>query len=227
MRSDWTTPIEPAKHAMKNDVKPASRAAASAGTTWKASVCASRAISGATSTPSPPRDDAGEDGVRIASWFGDRPESMAETSFSDAALVDSPKGVQRYSAASAAAATITIPARIDRPPDDAVEERDRVGRQDCGRRLRAVAEDEDHAGLQNEEKAERRGQLRERRRVPEWAEDGHLDRDAERGHADERQDESRYRVELEAEVAGLERPVEVRGQHRDRADRDVDDPRPR
>ena len=35
---------------------------------------------------------------------------MAETSFSDAARVDRPNGVQRYRAASTAATTITIPA---------------------------------------------------------------------------------------------------------------------
>ena len=52
----------PAKHAMKNDVKPARSAAARAGTTWNASVCASSAMSGATSTPSA-RDDAREHGV--------------------------------------------------------------------------------------------------------------------------------------------------------------------
>ncbi len=67
---------------------------------------------------------------------------MAETSFSDAARVDSPKGVQRKSAASAAATTITIPARqeaVDR--DDAAEDHDGVGRKDRRRRLQAVAED--------------------------------------------------------------------------------------
>ena len=51
---------------------------------------------------------------RTARRFGDRPASIAETSSSDAALVDSPKGVQRYSAASAAATAITIPASMNR-----------------------------------------------------------------------------------------------------------------
>ena len=85
----------PAKHAMKNDVKPASSAAASAGTTWKASVCASSAMSGATSTPRPPATTLASTVFTIARRLGERPASMAETSFSDAALVERPNGVQR------------------------------------------------------------------------------------------------------------------------------------
>ena len=46
--------------------------------------------------------------------LGERPASIAETSFSDAARVESPNGVQRKSAASAAATRITIPARRKR-----------------------------------------------------------------------------------------------------------------
>ena len=114
-RSDWTTPIErPAKQAMKNDVKPASRAAPRAGTTWNASDCASSAISGATRTPSPPATTQARTVFTTARRLGDRPASIAETSSSDAALVDSPKRVQRYSAASTAATTITIPASMNR-----------------------------------------------------------------------------------------------------------------
>ena len=45
----------PAKHAMKNDVKPARSAAADAGTTWKASVCASSAMRGARGRRAPLR----------------------------------------------------------------------------------------------------------------------------------------------------------------------------
>ena len=104
----------PAKHAMKNDVNPASSAAASAGTTWKASVCASRAMSGATSTPRPPATTAREHGVRDREPARGQPASIAETSFSDAARVDSPNGVQRKTAARAAATTITIPASLKR-----------------------------------------------------------------------------------------------------------------
>ena len=50
----------------------------------------------------------------IARRLGERPASIAETSFSDAARVDRPNGVQRYSAASTAATTITIPASSKR-----------------------------------------------------------------------------------------------------------------
>ena len=49
-----------------------------------------------------------------ASSVGRRPTSIAETSFSDAARVESPKDVQRYNPASAAATAITIPARMKR-----------------------------------------------------------------------------------------------------------------
>ena len=80
---------------MKNDVNPARRAAARAGTTWNASVCESSAMSGATSTPSPPATTQARTVFMIARRLGDRPTSIAETSFSDAALVARPKGVQR------------------------------------------------------------------------------------------------------------------------------------
>ena len=50
----------------------------------------------------------------IARRLGDRPASIAETSFSDAARVDRPKGVHRYSAVSSAATTMTIPASRNR-----------------------------------------------------------------------------------------------------------------
>ena len=108
---------------------------------------------------------------------------------------------------------------------DAVEDRHRAGRENRRRRLQGIAEDHDHSGFQDEQEAERRGQLGERRRVPEWAEDRQLDEDAERGHADERQREGRDGREREAEVVGSERPEDVRGEHRDRAGRQVDDPR--
>ena len=49
-----------------------------------------------------------------ASRLGDRPASIAETSFSDEALVERPNGVHRYSAASTAATTTTIPASRNR-----------------------------------------------------------------------------------------------------------------
>ena len=104
----------PAKQAMKNEVKPASRAAPRAGTTWKASVCASSEISGATSTPSPPATTQASTVFMIASRLGDRPARTAATSFSDAALVERPKGAQRYRAASTAATRITIPASRNR-----------------------------------------------------------------------------------------------------------------
>ena len=208
---------------MKKEVNPASSAAPRAGTTWKASVCASSAISGATSTPSPPATTQASTVFMIARRLGDRPTSIAATSFSDAARVDRPNGVQRYSAASSRRHDDHDPREqeaVDR--HDAVEDRDRVGRQDRRRRLQAVAEDHDHPRLQHEQEAERRGQLGERRRVPERAEDGQLDQDAERGHADERQDEGRRGREVKAEVAGLERPEDVCGEHRDRAGGDVD-----
>ena len=46
--------------------------------------------------------------------LGESPTSIADTSFSDAARVERPNGVQRYSAASAAATTITMPASQNR-----------------------------------------------------------------------------------------------------------------
>jgi hypothetical protein len=49
-----------------------------------------------------------------ASRLGDRPASIADTSFSDAARVDSPNSVHLYSAASAAATRITTTARMKR-----------------------------------------------------------------------------------------------------------------
>jgi hypothetical protein len=104
----------PAKHAIENDVKPASSAAPSAGTTWKASVCASSAINGATSTPSPPATTLASTVFAIARRLGERPTSIAETSLSDDARVDRPNGVQRYIAARSIATTTTIPASQNR-----------------------------------------------------------------------------------------------------------------
>ena len=80
---------------MQNDVKPANSAAASAGTTWNASVCESSGTSGATRTPSPPATTHASTVFVIDRRLGDRPASIAETSFSDAARVARPNRVQR------------------------------------------------------------------------------------------------------------------------------------
>ena len=50
---------------------------------------------------------------------------------------------------------------------------------------------------------------------------GKLDQDAEDSHAGKRQDEGRRGREVKTEVAGPERPEDVRGQHRDRPGGDV------
>ena len=93
-----------------SDDSPASRAAASAGTICSGRVLESSSVIAAARIPTIPGDQR----RRSASWsapsrVGERPRSMPETSFSDAARVASPKRVHRYAAAITTVATITIP----------------------------------------------------------------------------------------------------------------------
>jgi hypothetical protein len=100
----------PTAAAMPIEVKLANSAAASAGTTCSGSARGSTEVTGATSTPSAPTMAAASSVFSIARPLGDSPERIADTSFSDAALVASPKCDQRYNADSATAAATTMPA---------------------------------------------------------------------------------------------------------------------
>ena len=211
----------PAKHAMKNDVNPARRAAASAGTTWNASVCASSAMSGATSTPSPPAT------THASTVFSDREAARGQAGEHRGDLV------LRRRPRRQAERRPPVERRQQRRDEDhdpreqepvlrhdAVEDRRRCRKGGpTGADFRLLPKIRIIAGLEDEQEPERRGQLGERRRVPERAEDRQLDEDAEHGHADEREHEGRHRREVEVEVAGPERPEEVGGEHRDRAGR--------
>ena len=139
----WITPIaSPAKQAMKNDVKPASSAAASAGTTWNASVCASSAISGATRTPSPPAT------THARTVFDDRQAARREAGEHRRDLV------LRRRPRREAEGRPAVQRREHRRDDDhdpgeqkavlrhdAAEDRDRVGRAGSRAPTSAVAED--------------------------------------------------------------------------------------
>ena len=163
------------------------------------------------------------------SWFGDRPASIPATSFSDAARVARPKRVQRYVAISSTAIASTIPAiqKTALPNRDIGHGEARVPRrQDVVRCLRRRAEAEQHRRLQRQQDAERREELRQRRRRPQRPEDEHLHQHAEQGAGEERDDECRDRPQREPEEVVLQRPERVRRDHRDRAGREVDDPRP-
>ncbi len=91
-------------------MKRANSAAARAGTTKSASVVESAWAIGAEMIPIPPATTAASTVFTIDSWFTERPASIPEISFSEAARVARPKRVQRYSAASTSVSTITIPA---------------------------------------------------------------------------------------------------------------------
>ena len=98
------------------------------------------------------------------------------------------------------------------------------GGEDRRRRLQAVAEDHDHAASRTSRRPSDAASLASGAVFRSGRKIASSISDAEHGHADEREREGRHGRELEAEVAGLERPEEVRGEHRDRAGGDVDDP---
>ena len=104
----------PAAHAMPNDVKFASSAAASAGTMTSGSTCASSWVSDAAMTPTPPATRLASSVFTIERRFGERPASMPLTSFSEAARVARPKRVKRYRAQSTIADAMTMPAMMNR-----------------------------------------------------------------------------------------------------------------
>ena len=85
----------PAAHAIPNEVKPASSAAASAGTICSGSVSVSSCVIDAARIPMPPAITEASSVLTIDSRLGDSPPSIATTSFSDAARVASPNRVNR------------------------------------------------------------------------------------------------------------------------------------
>ncbi len=100
----------PAAAAIPNEVRRASSAAASAGTTCRGSETESSWVIDAASTPTVPATTEASSVLAIDSWLADRPASIALTSFSEAARVASPKRLKRYRAASRIAITTTMPA---------------------------------------------------------------------------------------------------------------------
>ncbi len=83
----------PAAHAIPNEVNRASSAAASAGTIWSGSVSVSSWVIDAARIPMPPAIADASSVFTIDSALGERPPSIAATSFSEAARVRSPKRV--------------------------------------------------------------------------------------------------------------------------------------
>ena len=80
----------PASAAIQNDVKPANSAAVSAGTTCSGRDVESSCTIEAARIPRPPTTTVASSVLASASWFGEKPRSIAPTSFSDAARVASP-----------------------------------------------------------------------------------------------------------------------------------------
>ena len=92
----WRAPTaRPTRQAIQNEVNRANSAAVRAGTTWSGSDCGSSCTIEAARTPSPPAKNVASSVFARASWFGDRPSSIAPTSFSDAARVARPNRVRR------------------------------------------------------------------------------------------------------------------------------------
>ena len=85
----------PQTQAATTEVKRAINAAASAGTTISGRVSVSSEMSGAARTPSVPATRHAMSVLIIESRFGERPTSIADTSFSEAARDRRPKLLQR------------------------------------------------------------------------------------------------------------------------------------
>ena len=81
----------PAAQAIPNEVNRASSAAARAGTIWSGSVSVSSCVIDAARIPMPAGDHRASSVLAIDSAFGERPPSIATTSFSEAARVAKPK----------------------------------------------------------------------------------------------------------------------------------------
>jgi hypothetical protein len=94
--SEYRMPMpRPTAQAIPNEVNRASSAAASAGTIWSGSVVESSWVIEAARIPTPPAISEAISVFAVETAFGDRPPSMAATSFSDAARVASPNRVHR------------------------------------------------------------------------------------------------------------------------------------
>ena len=85
----------PTPHAIAKEVSRASRAAASAGTTWSGSEVASSCVTDAARTPTYPSTTLASSVLTIDSSCAERPASSADSSFSEAARVASPNLVRR------------------------------------------------------------------------------------------------------------------------------------
>ena len=83
-------------------------------TTWSGSAWGSSWTIEAARTPSPPAKNVASSVLASASWFGDRPSSIAPISFSDAARVASPNRVKRYTSQSTRVQARTMPGRMNR-----------------------------------------------------------------------------------------------------------------
>ena len=146
----------PVAQAIPNEVKRASSAAASAGTICSGRVMESSWVIEAARIPNPPAISEVIRVFTIEIRFGDWPERMAATSFSDAARVASPNLVHRYSAHSAAATTITRPARMNLSTGMTTVSlsRTRFSRQYLARWFLGGAEGEQHRRLGDEQHGE-------------------------------------------------------------------------
>ena len=133
----------------------------------------------AASTPRAPATIVASDVLASASWFGASPISMAPTSFSEAARVARPNRLNLKRSESASVAQRTIAGRIRRstgtiaPSSLTVFVGSTVG---CG--LVPIPNASDTAGLRDEQHAERRRELGERRRGPQRPERCELDQHA-------------------------------------------------
>ena len=216
----------PTTVAIQNDVKRANSAAVSAGTTWSGSDVESSWVIEAASTPSPPAIDRREHGVRERQLV----RREAEQHRADLVLRRGPRR-EPEAAELEQQRERERDADDDRRQDEAVDRHDRaeqldgVAREHRRLRLGVDPERERDSRLCDEQHAERRCELRERRGGSQRPERDELDQHAERHEEQERQDQRRGRRRVPAVFAGLERPVRVAAEHRDRTRREIDEPR--
>ena len=207
----------PTAAAIQNDVKRANSAAVSAGTTWSGSDVESSCVIEAASTPSPPATTVASTVFASASWFGERPSSIAPTSFSEAARVASPKRLSRNRSEST-----SVAGEDDRRQDEPVDRNDRAehltvprgSTGGCG--LVAIPNASETPACATSRTPSEAASLasgeavRSGRNATNSITTPSTTRNSERDH------QRRRRRRVPAVDAGLERPVRVAAEHRDR-----------
>jgi hypothetical protein len=225
--SEYRMPIPMlAAHAMPNEVKEASSAAARAGMICSGSVSGSSSVIEAARMPSAPASSAGDEGVdqrdRVRRQAAERGRDLVLRGRpgrepEPGPLVDRGERGRRHDHQAGEDEPVHRDHRAEYVHD--------VRRQDARLRLLRDAEGEQHRRLQDEQHTERGDHLGQRRGVTHRPVHDELGDRADQGH--EQQAEHQAGPGRQGgDLAGIERPVGVSAEHGQAADGEVDDPRP-